>query len=270
MIQLTPVVKNLLIINVFVFIIFNVVSPHLFNYLPLYYPEKQAHLEKYYDDLEKDKKNIKEYKIAQLKAHNDTLPKEAAQEIENAERIISRNEESLAENAYFFQPYQLLTNMFTHFSGQHIFFNMLSLMIFGSAIEMFWGGRRFLFYYLFAGLGAAILSLIMTYVSVHNFGGSPFVAMAGASGCIFGLLAAYGLLFPDNIIQMLFPPIQLKAKYYVLIFGVIEFYGGIRQLNPNLGGGGDNIGHFAHLGGAIFGALLILYWRKGGSIGKNL
>jgi membrane associated rhomboid family serine protease len=240
-INLTPVVKNLLIINVLVFIIFNVVAPQWFHLLPLYYPEKQSFLDAIIGDM--------------VSKNGGVVPPELAEQLE--------------ELSPTFKPYQVITSMFTHFDGQHIFFNMLSLVIFGSNIEAFWGSKRFLFYYLVAGVGAATVYLIMTYVSVHYSGGTPFAAMAGASGCIFGLLAAYGMLFPENVIQLLLPPVALKAKYYVMIFGALEFYGGIRSLNPNLASGGVQVAHFAHLGGALFGILLILYWNKGGKIGRD-
>jgi membrane associated rhomboid family serine protease len=236
-INLTPVVKNLLIINVLVFVIFNLVMPQLFHYLPLYYPEKQAFLDAIIGDI--------------MAQNNGVIPPQMTDRLE--------------ELSYTFKPYQVITSMFTHFSPGHLFFNMLSLVIFGANLEMVWGGKRFLFYYLMAGVGGVFLYLVMTYVAVHYFDGTPFAAMGGASGCVFGLLAAYGLVFPETQIQLLIPPVALKAKYYVLIFGLIEFYGGIKSLNPDAAG--PNVAHFAHLGGALFGILLILYWNRGGRIG---
>lgn len=169
-----------------------------------------------------------------------------------------------------FKPYQLLTHMFMHGDFFHILFNMYTLFIFGSVLENVWGGKKFLFYYLLTGLGAAFLhsgvmyleaaslmrSLeagnIMAQVGLQNLYSTPTV---GASGAIYGLLLAYGMLFPNNIMQLIFPPIALKAKYFVLIFGALELFLG-------LSGAGSNIAHFAHLGGMIFGYFLIVYWRK--------
>ncbi len=169
-----------------------------------------------------------------------------------------------------FRPYQLLTHMFMHGDFFHILFNMYTLFIFGSVLENVWGEKKFLFYYLVTGLGAALLhsgvmyleanSLIkslesgniMAQVGLQSLYSTPTV---GASGAIYGLLLAYGMLFPNNIMQLIFPPIALKAKYFVLIFGALELFLGVS-------GAGGNIAHFAHLGGMIFGYFLIVYWRK--------
>jgi membrane associated rhomboid family serine protease len=168
-----------------------------------------------------------------------------------------------------FQPIQLITYMFMHANGMHLFFNMLGLYFFGPAIEWVWGPKRFLFYYLAAGLGALILDFGVKYYQI-NFMNQPLemidTPMVGASGAIFGLLAAYGFLFPNNVVQLLFPPIPMKAKYFVMIYGAIELYSGVQTLR---GVSASNVAHFAHLGGAIFGALLILYWNSGGKIGRT-
>jgi membrane associated rhomboid family serine protease len=155
-----------------------------------------------------------------------------------------------------FRPYQLLTHMFMHGGFTHLLFNMFSLVMFGPAIESVMGTKKFLFYYLFCGLGAAILQLFVVYL---QYGYSPEVpyAMLGASGAIFGLLAAFGMYFPNVQMQMIFPPIALPAKVMVIIFGVLE-------LTMGVSGYSSGIAHFAHVGGAIFGLLLILYWRKFG------
>ena len=152
----------------------------------------------------------------------------------------------------------------------HIFFNMYTLFIFGSVLENVWGGKKFLFYYLVTGLGAALLHNLTIYLELSSLVNSAdagnFMATAkinqilgtptvGASGAIYGLLLAYAMLFPNNVMQLIFPPIALKAKWFVLIFGVIELLSGIS-------GAGSNIAHFAHLGGMIFGYFLILYWKK--------
>jgi membrane associated rhomboid family serine protease len=158
----------------------------------------------------------------------------------------------------YFRPFQLVTHMFMHGNLSHLFFNMFALYMFGPPLEVFWGERRFLFFYFFSGVGALALHLLVTYIELNN-GSIPAEAinipMVGASGAIFGLLAGYGMSFPNNIIQMIFPPIAMRAKYFVLIYAALELFFGLQRVMPG-------IAHFAHLGGALFGFLLILYWRK--------
>ncbi|MBK7870901.1 MAG: rhomboid family intramembrane serine protease [Saprospiraceae bacterium] len=161
----------------------------------------------------------------------------------------------------YFRPFQIVTHMFMHDGFMHLFFNMFALYMFGPPIEAMWGSRRFLFYYLFVGFGAAALHLFVTYLEIQYGGVSPYrfnVPMLGASGAVFGLLAAFGMLFPNNVLQLLFPPIALKAKYFVLIYAGLELFMGLSRFN-------SGVAHFAHLGGALFGFLLILYWKKFGS-----
>ena len=153
-----------------------------------------------------------------------------------------------------FQPFQLVTHMFMHADTNHLFMNMLGLFFFGPALEMHFGPKRFLFYYLFTGFGAMILQLLMNYIEIHYFGGSP-AGLWGASGSIFGLLAGFAMINPNQVIRMIFPPIAMKAKYFVLIFAAIELYSGVCGANTG-------VAHFAHLGGALFGILIILYWRN--------
>lgn len=171
-----------------------------------------------------------------------------------------------------FKPVQLVTYMFMHGSIMHIFFNMLGLFMFGPPIEYVWGPKRFLTYYFVTGFGALILDFAVKYYQINYTDLNPFeyaviteTPMVGASGAIFGLLAAYGYLFPNNIIMPLFPPIPMKAKYFVIIFGAIELYTGISNMNSQ----SSNIAHFAHVGGALFGILMILYWNNGGQFGKR-
>ena len=158
----------------------------------------------------------------------------------------------------YFRPYQLVTHMFMHGNLSHLFFNMFALYMFGPPLEVYWGERRFLFFYLFSGLGALGLHMLVTYIELSS-GSIPAMAinipMVGASGAIFGLLAGYGMSFPNNIIQMIFPPIAMRAKYFVLIYAALESFFGLQRVMPG-------IAHFAHLGGALFGFLLILYWRQ--------
>ncbi|GAB1397573.1 MAG TPA: rhomboid family intramembrane serine protease [Saprospiraceae bacterium] len=152
-----------------------------------------------------------------------------------------------------FRPYQILTHMFMHGGFTHILFNMFSLAMFGPPVEARIGPKKFLFYYLFCGVGAAILQLFVIYL---EFGFTPVqYGMLGASGAIFGILAAFGWYFPNVQMQMIFPPVAMRAKYMVILFGVLELVMGV-------GGYAQGIAHFAHIGGAVFGLLLILYWRK--------
>jgi membrane associated rhomboid family serine protease len=157
----------------------------------------------------------------------------------------------------YFHPYQIVTHMFMHADVGHLFFNMFGLFMFGPPLESVWGPKRFLSYYLITGFGALGLHLIATYMEIQMMGGSSYmvnVPMLGASGAIFGLLAGFGMLFPNATIMLLFPPIPLKAKYFVLIYAVIELFLGVSNFTAG-------VAHFAHVGGALFGVLLILYWR---------
>ncbi|MGQ9847327.1 MAG: rhomboid family intramembrane serine protease [Bacteroidales bacterium] len=214
----------------------------------------------------------------------------------------------------YFEPYQILTHMFMHGNFMHIFSNMFALWMFGSAIENIWGSKRFAFYYLFTGLGAAALHLLIswyrfngleqaiiayknspspetfTHIIVNHFpeyqlqlndfisSWSLFrndhgfvlesfrfldhqyltrinVPTVGASGAVFGLLLAFGMMFPNSLIYLYFL-VPIKAKYFVILYGFFELYSGIMN-QP-----GDNVAHFAHLGGMLFGIILILFWRK--------
>ena len=170
----------------------------------------------------------------------------------------------------FFKPYQLVTHMFMHGGFTHILFNMYTLYIFGCVLERVWGSQKFLFYYFVTGIGAALLHMGVMYLQLRGYiadfnAGDMFAQSGiqsilvtptvGASGAIYGLLLAYGMLFPDNIMQLIFPPVALKAKWFVIIFGALELLLG-------LSGRGGDVAHFAHLGGMIFGFFLILYWKK--------
>jgi len=221
-----------------------------------------------------------------------------------------------------FMPYQFITYMFMHGGFMHIFFNMFALWMFGRVLEEVWGAKRFIFYYFFTGIGAAILHYAVFYYqmqptisAVNSFLGNPdnesllaflnsenfkiisiemqnnylsfakfynatitvnetlalesavdFMAqykkdylnaplVVGASGAVFGILLAFGMLFPNTLLYVYFA-IPIKAKYFVIIYGALELYLGISN-NP-----GDNVAHFAHLGGMIFGFILIKIWRK--------
>lgn len=144
-----------------------------------------------------------------------------------------------------FKPIQVVTHMFMHGSMGHLFFNMLALFFFGPNVESLWGPKKFLFFYLFCGFGAMIGHLLLG-------GNAPVV---GASGAIAGVLVAFAMLFPNATVMLLIPPIPMKAKYLVLIVLIIDIYMGLTN-------SASTIAHFAHLGGALFGFLLILFWRK--------
>ncbi len=159
----------------------------------------------------------------------------------------------------FFEPFQMATHMFMHGDIMHLAFNMLSLYIFGPMVEAVWGHKRFLSYYLICGVGAYLLHLGVQWWELEQAGMDPRswnVPMLGASGAIFGIYVAFAYLFPNQVISLLFPPISLKAKYFVLIMAGLELFYGVR-------GYSTGIAHFAHLGGALFGFIMILIWYKG-------
>jgi membrane associated rhomboid family serine protease len=150
-------------------------------------------------------------------------------------------------------PLQLVSYMFLHGGFSHLFFNMFALWMFGRIVEYDLGSKRFLTYYLVCGVGAGIIQLLVNYL---EFGGLPFpVVTVGASGAVFGLLLAYGMMHPNNVVMLMFPPIALKAKWFVVVYGVLELMGGVAS-------SGSNVAHFAHLGGMLFGFLLLRYWKR--------
>jgi membrane associated rhomboid family serine protease len=149
-----------------------------------------------------------------------------------------------------FMPWQLLTYGFLHGNTTHIFFNMFGLWMFGRDIERFMGSQRFLIYFLVCVVGAGIVQLIVAGIQGGLY---PTV---GASGGVFGILLAYGLTFPNRIVVPLFPPIPMRAITFVFIYGALELYLGVS-------GGAPGVANFAHLGGMLFGFLLIQYWRRG-------
>ena len=179
-------------------------------------------------------------------------------------------------NSDFFKPYQVVTHMFAHSPNLlvHIIFNMLALWMFGSTLEKFWGSKKFLIFYLLSGLGAAALHLIVQYardpeaghitqamydqaVAAEGYIPKYFLGGAvGASGAIMGVMAAFAYLFPNTPMYMMFIPIPIKAKIAIPIMVAIDLFGGFAGIP------GDNVAHFAHLGGAIVGISLVLYWNK--------
>lgn len=186
-------------------------------------------------------------------------------------------------HSVFFAPHQLVTHMFMHGSFEHILFNMFALWMFGSLLENHWGGKRFLKFYLLTGLGAALLHLGVLYVEMEpvwqqfksfpgdvqlellrapgysTIPGTPVNPLntptLGASGAVFGCLAAFGYLFPNSLIYVYFL-IPIKAKWFVLIYGALELWLGFRN------SAGDNVAHFAHLGGAVTGLIIVYIWNK--------
>lgn len=188
-----------------------------------------------------------------------------------------------------FKPFQILTHMFMHGSFWHIFFNMYALFIFGPILEGVWGPKRFFIFYIVTGLGAAFTHETVIFFQYNNLiqsmspenvqmvleEGTKYIQQGklfsqfdmqklqlllntptvGASGAIFGVLLAFGVLFPNTQLMLLIPPIPIKAKYLVLGYGALELILAVTQ--P-----GSNIAHAAHLGGMLFGYILIRYWRK--------
>ena len=167
-----------------------------------------------------------------------------------------------------FQLWQPLTYMFMHANFSHIFFNMFAVMMFAPALEERWGGKRFLIYYLITGLGAAVVQEVVWALQLQPMLNSidPMVAAKlanrvvtiGASGAVFGILLAFGWLFPEVRMFIMFIPIPIRARTLVIIYALIELFAGLAPTS------GDNVAHFAHLGGMLFGLILILYWRKKG------
>lgn len=216
--QLTPVIKNLLIVNI-IFFLGSQFVPIAYNYLPVFYPDSP-----------------------------------------------------------YFKIWQVITHMFMHADLGHIFFNMFSLVIFGPMIEQVLGPKRFLNFYLISGIGAWLLQMGVQGFEIYNATGSFFPLhqsldmstlntanpglvqeiytsrMLGASGAVYGVLLAFAYLFPNIPLQFLFIPVPVKAKYMIGGFILIEIY-------MSLSRPGDSVAHLAHVGGALFGYLLLKFWR---------
>ena len=161
-----------------------------------------------------------------------------------------------------------------HGNFSHILFNMFALYIFGSILERFWGSKRFLIFYLVCGVGASLLVQLTVPFSAEQFANSSEAikyggyseqllevykegySMLGASGAIMGVMAAFAWLFPNTELFIMFIPVPVKAKYVIPVYVLIDLFGGLYRIP------GDNVGHFAHLGGALIGFLLVLYWNK--------
>jgi len=188
-----------------------------------------------------------------------------------------------------FRPYQIITHMFMHGGFTHIFFNMFAVFMFGRILEQVWGPKRFFIYYIITGIGAALTHEAVMAIQYQKLvssldpqnvqivldrgaelwqSGRYFtnpemqrlnsilnIPVVGASGAVFGILLAFGMLFPNTQLMLLFPPIPIKAKWLVIGYGALELY--LAVTKP-----GSNIAHAAHLGGMIFGFILIKFWKK--------
>ena len=240
MMNMTPVVKQLLIINI-IFFIGSQLVPVSYDYLAMFFPENP--------------------------------------------------------NFGIWQP---ITHMFMHGGIMHIAFNMIAMVSFGSALEHFWGGKKFLFFYISCGLGSALLHTAVNYysfqdtmnvlitngyqkadiikllsegkidtrwqdlVSVSQFNGftSAYIGtVVGASGAVYGLLTAFAFMFPNAELALMFIPVPIKAKYFVPGILAVDLFLGFKG-SSIFGGGGTGIAHFAHIGGALTGFLMMLYWKK--------
>ncbi len=155
-------------------------------------------------------------------------------------------------SAPHFQVWQLVTYSFLHGGIMHLLLNMYALWLFGSRMEYWWGSKAFVIYYFVCVIGASLVQLYVTTQAVGEGGIHPTI---GASGGVFGLLLAFGLTFPNERLVLIFPPMVLKAKWFVLIYGVIELWAGVTGTEAG-------VAHFAHLGGMLFGFLLLWYWRR--------
>lgn len=165
-----------------------------------------------------------------------------------------------------FRIYQLFTYMFLHDTSSisHVFFNMFAVFMFGRTVEITWGPKRFLNYYIVTGLGAAIIQQLTWFLAlgaslsnIAMFGDQLNVLVTvGASGAVFGILLAFGMLYPNAPLFLMFIPVPIKAKYMMIVYGVMELTFGIVSFS------GDNVAHFAHLGGMLFGFFLVRYWKK--------
>ncbi|QSX80026.1 rhomboid family intramembrane serine protease [Agrilutibacter solisilvae] len=154
-----------------------------------------------------------------------------------------------------FWPWQLVTYAFLHAPDNplHLAFNMLALVMFGAQVEHVWKTKRYATYYFVSVVGAALCQLAVAWLTMSQ--GVPAYPVLGASGGIFGLLLAYGVLFPNQRVMLLFPPIPMKARTLVILYAAVELLLGLNGWQPG-------VAHFAHLGGMLFGWLLILYWRR--------
>jgi len=149
----------------------------------------------------------------------------------------------------WYRPWTFVTYMFLHGGFAHLFFNMYALFLFGSVLERVWGTRKFLFYYFATGIGAGMIHIVVQMLT------GDFAPTVGASGAIFGLLLGYARLYPDTVMGLIFPPVRMKAKWFVLIYAAIELLLGVS-------GAQSGVAHFAHLGGLLVGLAIMCYWKR--------
>lgn len=172
-----------------------------------------------------------------------------------------------------FRPYQIFTHMFTHAGIAHIFFNMFSLWMFGRMLENIWGPKKFLLFYLVCGIGSAVAHMTVAYFQYQPIlealemakatGQTEYAAhlqtfagyAVGASGAVMGVLVGFAFLFPNTELMLLFPPIPIKAKWLILGLVAFDLFGGLGKTS-------DGIAHWAHLGGAAMGFILVFFWNK--------
>mgnify|MGYP000066433098 CR=1 FL=1 len=156
----------------------------------------------------------------------------------------------------YFKPWQLLTHMFMHGNFMHLLSNMFALWMFGSVLENTWGSQRFLLFYMVTGIGAACMHLgVLSYEYAQYQNVLYNQVTVGASGAVFGLLFAFGYLFPNTLLYVYFL-MPIKAKYFVALYALFELYAGIQN------SAGDNIAHYAHLGGMVMAFIILMYWKK--------
>lgn len=183
-------------------------------------------------------------------------------------------------DSHLFRVWQPVTYMFMHGGLLHILFNMYAVFLFGSAVESVWGPKRFLQYYILTGLGALALHMGVQAFEFYQISGSitsgceiigdrvkcpdeqafeifrmASTPIVGASGAVFGLLLAFGMMFPNVELMLIFLPIPIKAKYFVIGYGVLELFQGVARFE------GDSVAHYAHIGGMLFGYILIKGWK---------
>lgn len=170
--------------------------------------------------------------------------------------------------SYFFRPWQIVTHMFMHGGMWHIFFNMWSLWMFGNVLEQAVGSRKFGVFYFASGLGAVALHTFVQFLQLQPlladgnmsaYYGLVNTPTLGASGAVYGILIGYAMMYPNSVLTLVFPPVSLKAKWFVLIFAAIELFTGVF-------GTMDGVAHFAHLGGMLIGWLLITWWKRSGRL----
>jgi len=155
----------------------------------------------------------------------------------------------------YFKPWQIVTSMFLHGGVSHLLFNMVALWMFGRVLERVLGKQRFLIFYLACGIGAAIIQQLVRLYVLHD---ETLLISVGASGAVYGLLVAFALMFPNFKIMLIFLPVPIAAKYFVPALLTLDIIGGFTGHSIF----GQNIGHFAHIGGALTGFVLLMFWLK--------